>query len=484
MLVIQGKDQYRPALHFSPCGELSGEVVALGESVQDFEIGDQVFAGGMVWGCSKSMLCVPAQNVFKVPETMPLQEAAVLSCVFGTAIHCLKDRAQLKAGETVAILGAAGGVGLATIQVAKMLGANVIACASTQEKRDFCLQHGADVVVDYTTVDLKQELKRLTAGKGVDVVCDPVGSQYSEPALRAIAYQGRFMVLGFTAGQIARIPLNLPLLKTCQVMGVFWSTFTRKFPAQNRANIHQVLQWYQEGNIQVHVDAVYPFRHLPEAFKVLESRTVKGKIILDLVAQYAMNPQSPITSEQLALILANDGVLMIPAVTGYLLMGATTAAVDKIFEIKQRPAVKTIGLAATPAIYKDLCSSHFRTAMSMIKYPMGVIDYANTEHPLIKKLPALASKEGKIGCFFQAGTKIVELAEYCYELDMLLMITSANPSGELIIQQIAEAPAVMLDAVDHVIEDDAFIAKIRRPFEPPQSTILDLTTQQVLRVGL
>ncbi|MEM7028587.1 MAG: NADPH:quinone oxidoreductase family protein [Chloroflexota bacterium] len=285
LLVIQGKDQYRPALPFSPCGEMSGEVIAVGKDVTEFDIGDRVFAGGMVWGCSKSEVCVPQQNVYQVPEEMPLQEAAVLPCVFGTAIHCLKDRARLKPGETVAILGAAGGVGLATIQVAKMLRARVIACASTQQKRDFCLQHGADVVVDYTNCDLKQELKRLTDGQGVDVVCDPVGSQYSEPALRAIAYEGRYMVLGFTGGQIARIPLNLPLLKTAQVIGVFWSTFGRKFPLENRKNIHQVLEWYKAGNIQVHVDASYPFKDLPAAFHTLESRTVKGKIILDLVAQ-------------------------------------------------------------------------------------------------------------------------------------------------------------------------------------------------------
>jgi NADPH2:quinone reductase len=285
LLVIQGKDQYRPALPFSPCGELSGEIIALGEAVKGFNIGDMVFAGGMVWGCSKSVVCVPEQNVFKVPAGMPLQEAAVLMCVFGTAIHCLKDRAQLKAGETVAILGAAGGVGLATIQVAKMMGAKVIACASTQQKRDFCLQHGADMVVDYTNVDLKKELKRLTGGKGVEVVCDPVGSQYSEPALRAIAYDGRFMVLGFTAGQIARIPLNLPLLKNCKITGVFWSTFTRKFPSKNRQNINQILRWYEEGKIQIPIDASYKFRDLPKAFQALESRTIKGKIILDLVAQ-------------------------------------------------------------------------------------------------------------------------------------------------------------------------------------------------------
>lgn len=279
-LVIQGKDQYRPALPFSPCGEMSGEVIAVGNEVKGFSIGDRVFAGGMVWGCTKSEVCVPQQNVYKVPVEMPLQEAAVLTCVFGTAIHCLKDRAQLKPGETVAILGAAGGVGVATIQVAKMMGATVIACASTREKRDFCLQNGADMVLDYTSCDLKQELKRLTNGKGVDVICDPVGSKYSEQALRAIAYNGRFMVLGFTAGQIARIPLNLPLLKTCQIIGVFWSTYSRKFPVENRKNIQQILDWYKEGNINIHVDAAFDFKDLPQAFEALEARTIKGKIIL------------------------------------------------------------------------------------------------------------------------------------------------------------------------------------------------------------
>ncbi len=282
LLVIQGKDQYRPVLPFSPCGEMSGEVVAMGEEVAGFNIGDRVFAGGMVWGCSKSEVCVAQQNVYKVPGGMPMREAAVLPCVFGTAIHCLKDRAQLKAGETVAILGAAGGVGAATIQVAKMMGAKVIACASTQQKRDFCLQNGADIVLDYTNCDLKQELKRLTDGKGVDVICDPVGSQYSEPALRAIAYDGRYMVLGFTAGQIARIPLNLPLLKNCQIIGVFWSTFGRKFPAKNRRNIQQILDWYEEGNIKIHVDAAFEFSDLPQAFAALEARIIKGKIILEV----------------------------------------------------------------------------------------------------------------------------------------------------------------------------------------------------------
>ena len=175
---------------------------------------------------------------------------------------------------------------------------------------------------------------------------------------------------------------------------------------------------------------------------------------------------------------------MIPAVTGYLLMGATPVAVDKIFNIKQRSPIKTIGLAATPAIYKELCSSRFRTAMRMMNYPIGVIDYANTAHPLIKSLPELAMKDGKIGCFFNAGKHIIDLAEYCFQKQMLLMITSANPSGETIIQQISQAPKAMLDLVDEVIEDDAFIAKSKRPFEAPQSTILDFTTHRIIRVGL
>ena len=183
-------------------------------------------------------------------------------------------------------------------------------------------------------------------------------------------------------------------------------------------------------------------------------------------------------------ILQNDGVLLVPAVTGYLLMGATKVAVARIFEIKQRPVSKTIGLAATPAIYKALCASHFRTSMKMIKYPMGVIDYANATHPLVQALPDLAVKEGKLGFFFNAGTHIVTMAEYCYQKGMLLMITSANPSGEPIIQKLAQLPSAMLNAVDHVLEDDDFIAQNHRPFEPPHSTILDFTAQRILRVGI
>jgi citrate lyase subunit beta/citryl-CoA lyase len=188
--------------------------------------------------------------------------------------------------------------------------------------------------------------------------------------------------------------------------------------------------------------------------------------------------------DHLSNILKQDGVLMIPAVTGYLLMGATPVAVEKIFGIKQRSPIKTIGLAATPVIYKELCNSRFRTAMRMINYPIGIIDYAYTDHPLIKNLPTLALQDGKIGCFFNAGKHIVDLAEYCFEQQMLLMITSANQSGETIIQQLNQAPKAMLDLVDQVIEDDAFIAKSKRPFEAPQSTILDLTTQRIVRVGL
>lgn len=198
-----------------------------------------------------------------------------------------------------------------------------------------------------------------------------------------------------------------------------------------------------------------------------------------------MHTQSTTLSlDQLSKILQDDGVLLVPAVTGYLLMGATPTAVERIFEIKQRPAVKTIGLAATPTIYKALCTSRFRTAMEMIKYPLGVIDYADTSHSLVQALPDLAIKDGKLGFFFRAGTQIVALAEHCYQEGMLLMITSANPSGEPIIQELAQVPSSMLAAVDHVLADDAFIAKNRRPFEPPQSTIIDFTTQRILRVGM
>lgn len=281
-LVLRGTDQYKPSFPFSPCGELSGIIIEVGSSVTEVAIGDKILAGGMVYNASRTIAQVPVQNVHKIPDSMDMAQAAGLCCVYGTAVHCLTDRAQVSSGEKVAILGASGGVGMATIQVAKALGAEVIACASTNEKLEFCREQGADHTLNYTQEDLKSRLKELSGGKGVDVVCDPVGSDYSEQALRALAWEGRFMVLGFTDGNIAHIPLNLPLLKGCQIVGVFWSTFARRFSTQNRKNIEQVIQWHTEGKIDIHIHDIIPWRDYARAFKLLGNRSVRGKLIMSL----------------------------------------------------------------------------------------------------------------------------------------------------------------------------------------------------------
>lgn len=281
-LIIRGKDQYKPKLPISPCGELSGIIVAVGAAIEDLRIGDRVLAGGMVYNATRKIVQLPRQNVYQIPDNMPLEVAAGFCCVFGTAMHCLKDKARLKAGEQVAILGASGGVGMALIQVAKAMGGNVIACASTTQKLALCAELGADITLNYTKQDLKKGLKELSKGKGIDVICDPVGSNYSEEALRAMAWEGRFMVLGFTAGQIAKIPTNLLLLKGCSLVGVFWSTFSRIFPNRNRENIKIALKWYAEGQLQVPIHQIIPVKEYVSAFKKLGDRTVKGKLILNL----------------------------------------------------------------------------------------------------------------------------------------------------------------------------------------------------------
>ncbi len=281
-LVLRGQDQYKPSFPFSPCGELSGIVIEIGASVTEVKVGDKILAGGMVYNATRTVAQVPVNNVYKIPDNMDMAKAAGLCCIYGTAIHCLVDRAQLQEGERVAILGASGGVGMATIQVAKALGAEVIACASTDEKLAFCKAHGADHTLNYTQENLKKRLKEISTGDGVDVICDLVGSDYSEQALRAIAWDGRFMVLGFTAGRIAHIPLNLPLLKGCQIVGVFWSTFARQFPLENRKNMEQVIQWQNEGKIDVHIHQVIPWTDYNRAFELLGDRTVRGKLILSV----------------------------------------------------------------------------------------------------------------------------------------------------------------------------------------------------------
>ncbi|HET9920727.1 MAG TPA: NADPH:quinone oxidoreductase family protein, partial [Ktedonobacteraceae bacterium] len=199
---------------------------------------------------------------------------------YGTAYHALKDRAQLQAGETLLVLGAAGGVGIAAIQLGKLLGARVIAAASTGEKLAACRENGADEVINYSTEDLKERVKQLSGGKGVDVVFDPVGGLYSEAALRGMAWKGRFLVIGFAAGDIPRIPLNLPLLKGCSIVGVFWGSFTEREPQHNQQNLQQLLAWYGAGKIKPLVSITYPLNRAAEALNDMMNRRVKGKVVL------------------------------------------------------------------------------------------------------------------------------------------------------------------------------------------------------------
>lgn len=278
-LTIEGLDQYGPPMPFSPGGEYSGIVSAVGEGVEKIQIGDRVLAG-TIWGGLAEKAVAGAYNVHKIPDEMDFETASVFIVTYGTAYHCLVDRASLKPGETVAVLGAAGGVGIACVQVAKALGARVIACASTDEKLEVCKRSGADELVNYSKENIKSRLKELTNGQGADVVCDPVGSEYSEQALRATAWRGRFMVLGFTAGQIAKIPLNLPLLKGNSINGVFWSTFARKQPDDNRQNINALFDLWKEGKLHPEIYKVYPFDRAKEAFSDILERRVMGKVAI------------------------------------------------------------------------------------------------------------------------------------------------------------------------------------------------------------
>jgi len=278
-LIVAGKYQYKPEFPFSPAAEFSGTVSAVGAGVAGFKVGDKV-CGYSGIGAAREKLAISAERLVPVPASLDLDRAAGLIVTYGTGLHALRDRAKLKPGETLAVLGAAGGTGLAAVELGKILGARVIACASSADKLEFCRQHGADEVVDYGKEDLKEALRKLTGGKGVDVVYDPVGGPYAEPVLRATAWEGRYLVIGFAAGEIPKIPLNLPLLKGFDIVGVFWGEASRRNPERLRAQIKDLLVWASEGRLSAHVDAVYPFDRTTEAFAAIGARKVMGKVLL------------------------------------------------------------------------------------------------------------------------------------------------------------------------------------------------------------
>lgn len=279
VLLTYGKYQFKPPAPFIPGGEASGVVAAVGPGVTSVAPGARV-AATMVHGAFAERVVVPELAVNELPEGVSFEVGAATLLTYGTTMHALVDRAKLRAGETLLVLGAAGGVGLAAVELGKLLGAKVIAAASTSEKLALCRAHGADETIDYATADLKERVKELTRGNGADVVYDPVGGSYAEPALRAIAWQGRYLVVGFAAGEIPRVPLNLTLLKGCQIVGVFWGQFAMRQPEQNRKNAEQLMTWVAEGKLRPHVDEVLPFSRAGYALERLANRQVKGKLVL------------------------------------------------------------------------------------------------------------------------------------------------------------------------------------------------------------
>jgi NADPH2:quinone reductase len=279
VLLTRGKYQFKPAPPFAPGGEGAGVVRMVGAGVTDFAVGDRV-AFTILYGAFAERVVVPALAAVRIPDDVSFEIAAATPLTYLTVFHALVDRAALKAGETLLVLGAAGGVGVAAIQIGKMLGARVIAAASSDDKLAFCKRNGADLTVNYATEDLKERVKALTDGAGANVVFDPVGGPYSEPALRAIAWEGRFLVVGFASGDIPKIPLNLALLKGCQIIGVFWGQFAMREPKSNRAHAERVFAAVKEGKLAPQVDATFPFSRAHEALERMEQRKVLGKVLL------------------------------------------------------------------------------------------------------------------------------------------------------------------------------------------------------------
>jgi len=279
LLIVQNKYQMKPTLPFVPGAEFAGEVLALGPGVAHLQVGQRVACLGGTGGFATHAV-VPAALCTVLPPDFPLIDAAALIMTYATSHHALVDRAALRPGETVLVLGAAGGVGTAAIQIAKAAGARVIAAASSDEKCALCESIGADVSINYRSDDLRAALKLHTAGKGPDVVYDPVGGDLAEPAFRSIAWRGRYLVIGFAAGPIPALPWNLALLKGASVVGVFWGDFAKREPQANAAAMAELLQWYAQGQIKPVIDRNMPMAELPGAFARMASRAVMGKLVL------------------------------------------------------------------------------------------------------------------------------------------------------------------------------------------------------------
>jgi NADPH2:quinone reductase len=278
-LIIADRYQVKPPRPFSPGAEFAGTVESVGEGVLSVRPGERVM-GYMRYGAARERVAVRAEKLVPLPAALDFDHAAGLSVIYGTTYYALKTRGKLKPGEALVVLGAAGGVGLAAVEIGRLMGARVIACASSEEKCAFARRHGAAETVNYAAQDLKAELKRLGGARGIDVVYDPIGGAYSEAALRALGWEGRFLVIGFAAGEIPRIPLNLALLKSCDIVGVAWGSFTERFPQQQAENMKQIVRWAAEGKLSVHIHATYALRDTPQALKDIAARKVMGKVIV------------------------------------------------------------------------------------------------------------------------------------------------------------------------------------------------------------
>ena len=278
-LIIQNKYQTKPELPFIPGSEVSGVLKSIGAGVEGWKVGDRVSAQTTNGGYVEEVIMEP-DRLLAIPDAMDFASAAGLASTYGTSYYALTDRGQLRAGETLLVLGASGGVGMAAVEIGKALGARVIACASSEEKLAVCRAHGADETINYVSEDMRARVKAITKGNGVDVIYDPVGGAYSELALRDMAWGGRFLVVGFAAGDIPKIPLNLPLIKGCSIVGVWLGAFAKRDRARHRANTLELWKWFAEGKIKPHVWATYPLVKAADALNALAGRKVAGKVVL------------------------------------------------------------------------------------------------------------------------------------------------------------------------------------------------------------
>jgi len=278
-LLIQNKYQTQPELPFIPGGEVTGVITSVGSGVRGWQVGDRVNAQTTYGGYAEEVVA-EADRLTAIPDSIEFAAATGLSSTYGTAYYALVDRGRLRAGETLLVLGAAGGVGLASVEVGKVLGARVIACASSEEKLAVCRAKGADETINYVGEDLRARVKAITTGNGVDVIVDPVGGPYSELALRDMAWGGRHLVIGFTAGDIPKIPLNLPLIKGCEIVGVWIGAFAKREPAKHRVNAQALWEWMAQGKIKPYISATYPLERAADALNALTERKVAGKVVL------------------------------------------------------------------------------------------------------------------------------------------------------------------------------------------------------------